>query len=159
MKVFPSFRGITPTNSNRRYVDNIFDDFWNRSYNGSTMRDESLTIPSANIDEYSGQDWEGYVIALAAPGYHREELSIEYDDDILTLKGERQTADADTDNDHSRYRQHEYRYHNFTRQFRVPESVDEDNISANYTDGILQVKLPVSKKVEETPKPRRISIQ
>jgi HSP20 family protein len=40
----------------------------------------------------------------------------------------------------------------FKRTFTLPENIDEEAISANYTDGILNIQLPLKKEIPQNPK-------
>ena len=60
--------------------------------------------------------------------------------DRLTIRGERR-AERETDRAH--YVAREVSYGRFERAFSVPEGIDADKIEARYTDGILEVTLPL----------------
>ena len=51
-------------------------------------------------------------------------------------------------------RLNEFNFSSFQRSFRVPDSVDQDKIKANYKNGILKIKLP--KRKESISKPNRV---
>jgi HSP20 family protein len=60
--------------------------------------------------------------------------------------------------DHNRqYSRREYSYSSFTRTFRLPENTNDDNISANYKNGILQLMIPKSKQEEKATKQITVS--
>jgi HSP20 family protein len=60
--------------------------------------------------------------------------------------------------DHNRqYSRREYSYSSFTRTFRLPENTNDDNISANYKNGILQLMIPKSKQEEKATKQISVS--
>lgn len=156
MKTFTSFRGITPDSLRSRYSDNIFEDQRRRRFGNSTASgDFELSIPGANITQYEEDQRNGYLIELAAPGYDKNDFDINIHEDVLTISGK--LAD-DRLRTHDSFRRQEYNYHTFSRSWALPESTDEDNITANYRNGILEVFVPVLQPAEQTQTPRRISV-
>ena len=156
MRTFTSFRGITPSNARTRNVDHIFDDTRHRMFGDQTIRDGfELSVPAANITELNEETRSGYLIEVAAPGYEKSDFDVSVYEDILTISGElhedrRRTRDS--------FSRREHNYHTFSRSFTLPESADENGITANYRNGILHVFVPVLKPVEETKTPRRIEV-
>ncbi|MGB3545364.1 MAG: Hsp20/alpha crystallin family protein [Saprospiraceae bacterium] len=157
MRTFTAFRGISPAGSRYRHVDDPFSEMRRRLYGEQTMDrdDRELTVPSANISEQDREGTSGYLIEMAAPGYERDDFHINVHDEILTIKAE---LDNDRTRDHDSFSRREHNYHSFSRAFSLPESVDEDNISATYRNGVLDIFVPVLKPVEETREPRRIAV-
>jgi HSP20 family protein len=109
-------------------------------------------------EEVEGADWypaadvyendREYTVAVDLPGIDRETLEISVDDSRLTVRGTR--AGQDT----TKHRG-ECPRGNFLRTFSVPGSVDQNDIRADYKNGVLQVYLP--KRSE--PKAQRIEIK
>lgn len=156
MRTFTSFRGISPANSRNRYIDDIFDDTRRRLFGDRTIEgDYELSVPGANITELDEEERSGYLIELAAPGYDHNDFDISVYEDILTIKGE---LHEDRVRDRDSYSRREHNYHTFSRSFTLPDSVQEDNITAHYRNGILEVFVPVSQPVEQTKSPRRIKV-
>ena len=156
MKTFSSFRGIMPDNAHARYIDNLFEDQRRRMFGDHTIRPEhEMTVPGANISEYDEEERRGYLIELAAPGYERGDFDISVHEDVLTIK-----ADLHEDRVRSKdsFSRREHNYHTFTRSWSLPDGVDEDNITATYRNGILDVFVPVLRPVEQTRTPRRIQV-
>jgi HSP20 family protein len=92
------------------------------------------------------------VYAFDLPGIPEEKISIEVDDDTLTVSAEREKTEEVTDEGRYRF---ERRYGSFARAVALPQGVDEDKISARYENGVLEVRVP---KPEEQ-KPRKIALQ
>ena len=87
------------------------------------------------------------------PGFRKEDITIDIENDCLTIKAERKTDDEEKKDN---YLRRERFYGSFTRSFDV-SGVDVDAITASYADGILSVTLP--KKPELAPAARRLEIQ
>jgi len=90
-------------------------------------------------------------ITAELPGLAREDIKVEVKDDVLTLHGERKGEEK---REEDGYRWRERRYGTFRRSFSLPSTVKSEDVTAQYEDGVLSVRLP---KVEET-KPREIPV-
>lgn len=91
------------------------------------------------------------VYAFDLPGMPEEAISIEVNDDTLTISGERSKTDETAESGFYRF---ERRYGTFARAVGLPPGVDQDHISARYENGVLEVRVP---KPEEQ-KPRKIEL-
>ena len=97
------------------------------------------------------EDEHGFHIEVALPGVDRQDMTIQLEDGVLTVKGERKEASSDNAR---RYFTQEIGWGRFGRSFRLPTYIDPDKVSASHKDGVLMLDLP---KREEA-KPRRIEI-
>jgi HSP20 family protein len=91
------------------------------------------------------------VYAFDVPGIPEDKISIELEDNALTISGERERTKEVSD---ERFYRFERRFGSFSRTIGLPQNVTEDQVKADYNDGVLEVR--VAKP--ETPKPRRITI-
>jgi HSP20 family protein len=91
------------------------------------------------------------VYAFDLPGIPEDKISVEFDDGSLTISGERERVDEIRNDGFYRY---ERRFGSFSRSVGLPQGVTEDDVKADYRDGVLEIK--VAKP--ETPKPRRIQV-
>ena len=91
------------------------------------------------------------VVKAELPDMKREDISVTFENNVLTLKGERKIAE-EVAND--RFQRLERFYGTFSRSFTLPSTVDASHISATYKDGVLTVRLPQ----REEAKPRQISV-
>jgi HSP20 family protein len=91
------------------------------------------------------------VYAFDLPGVPEEQISIELQDDTLTVSAQRERVAERTEDGFARY---ERRFGTFSRAVGVPQGVREDGIRAEYKDGVLEIRMG---KPEEA-KPRRIQI-
>jgi HSP20 family protein len=55
------------------------------------------------------------------------------------------------------YTRREFGYSSFKRTFTLPDSVESDNVKANYQDGILMITLPKREEAKQKP-PMRVKI-
>ena len=91
------------------------------------------------------------VYAFDLPGIPEDAIAIEVSDDTLTVSAERTKTDETAEDGFYRF---ERRYGSFARAVGLPQSVEQDQISARYENGVLEVRVP---KPEEQ-KPRRIEL-
>jgi HSP20 family protein len=91
------------------------------------------------------------VYAFDLPGIPEDKISVELEDGVLNVTGERERAEEVKD---ERFYRYERRFGTFQRAITLPQGVTEDAVKAEYRDGVLEVH--VAKP--EQPKPRRIPI-
>lgn len=129
----------------------VFNDIFENFFNDAFVSDRMVSrVPAVNISETDGH----YHIELAAPGLKKEDFKLNLDRNILTISAEKQTEHNENE---KKYNKREYSYSSFVRSFTLPESADDANIEAEYTDGILRIK--VAKKEEAKMAARQIEIK
>jgi HSP20 family protein len=104
-------------------------------------------VPSLDVWETDAE----VVYAFDLPGIPQDKISIETKEDTLTVSAERERREEAADEGFYRF---ERRYGTFARAVGLPQGVDQDQISASYDNGVLEVRVP---KPEEE-KPRRIAL-
>ena len=123
-------------------VDQIFQNnlsrFFDDSFWGFNGLNERRKVP-VNIRE-SDNDYE---IEMVIPGIQKEKLTIEAGNDMITVSYQ-DTEEKKEKKDN--YIQQEYRRQDFSRNFRLNNTVDAGNITAKYEDGILRLSLPKNEK-------------
>ncbi|HWW37790.1 Hsp20/alpha crystallin family protein [Pedobacter sp.] len=105
-------------------------------------------IPGVNILESDAD----YKIELAAPGLNKEDFQINLKKDTLSVWAEKKVSEEDK----KEYTRREFDYFSFARSFVLPESVDGDKISAEYTNGILNIT--IGKKDESQSQSKEIKV-
>jgi HSP20 family protein len=107
----------------------------------------AVLVPPADVWETDNE----VVYAFDLPGVPEDKVSIELEDTTLTVTAERERP-ADVARD--RLHRSERRFGTFTRTIAVPQGTSENDISANYANGVLELR--VAK--QQAPSPRRIQI-
>lgn len=130
--------------------DTLFNDFFEGEFLPGRRNRAFGSMPAANIKETE----KSFHVELASPGMNKEDFKIEVDEDLLTIRSEKE---SEKEENTTRYTKREFNYTSFVRSFRLPEEVDSENISAKYDGGILQLEIP--KKVVEEKKVRKIDIK
>ncbi len=94
---------------------------------------------------------DSFVLRADLPGMRQEDVSIEFEDNVLTVSGERRSEHEERKEGFHRI---ERAFGAFSRTLALPKGIDPEAITAGFDDGVLEVRIP---KPEET-RPRRISI-
>ena len=128
-----------------RLFNTFFDTPTAGAGNGNAVR---RWVPSMDLVETD----EHFVLRADLPGLTEADVSIELEDNVLTVSGER-TAEHE-DKKEGFYRM-ERSFGQFRRSLTLPDGVDADGIAATFDKGVLEVRIP---KPEER-KPRRVAIQ
>ena len=103
-------------------------------------------FPPVNV----GSSSESVDVYLFAAGLDPKSLDLSLQENLLTIAGERQQA---LDDEAQVYRQERFTG-GFRRTIALPEDVDPDQVTAQYRDGILHVRIGRN----ETSRPRRIEV-
>lgn len=102
-------------------------------------------VPAANISEEDAS----FEIEVAVPGMKKEDFEITCEDGVLSIKAEKEAEEKE---DKKNYTRREYNYSSFSRTFNLPESVDADNVSAKYEEGVLKLSIPKKDVGKSKPK-------
>ena len=130
--------------NNNNVFPSLINEFFNDDF-GMNFLNRSHSVPSVNSLENN----DSFEIDLAVPGMKKEDFTIELNDKVLVISSETSNT---IEND--KMRLNEFNFSSFQRSFRVPDSVDQDKIKANYKNGILKIKLP--KRKDSISKPNRV---
>lgn len=85
------------------------------------------------------------------PGVKAQDLSIDLNENVLTLSGDVKPPEGEKESDVLR----EYETGKYVREFKVSDIIDQSKIEAVLKDGVLRLNLP---KVERA-KPRKIAVK
>ncbi len=123
----------------------VFEDSLNRFF--SEPAAARPWTPSVDVLENTNE----IVLKADVPGVAEKDIDIKIEDGTLTLKGERHTEKEEKDKGYHRV---ERGHGSFVRCFSLPDSVDPEQVNANYTAGVLTVTLPK----KEIAKPRSVKV-
>jgi HSP20 family protein len=104
-------------------------------------------VPAVDVWETDNE----LVYAFDLPGIPEDKIAVEFDDGALTVSGARERVHEAKDD---RFYRFERRFGSFSRTVGLPQGATEDDVKADYRDGVLQITV----KKPETPKPRRIQV-
>ena len=110
---------------------------------------EGTAYPKVNVYEYDNK----ISVIAEIPGIDKKNLTVEVEDNVLTIKGNKHGFMEDTD---AIVLRKELKHSAFERKFTLGESLDGEDIKASFKDGLLSVEIP---KVEpEKPKKSFVKI-
>lgn len=115
--------------------------------NGTGSTPERRWIPAMDLVETG----EHFVLKADLPGIPEGAVHIEVENNVLTVAGERR---AEHEDKHEGYYRLERATGAFSRSLTLPEGIDPEAVTASFSDGVLEVRIP--KPVQA--KPRRVQI-
>jgi len=112
-----------------------------------TKWDQPTVLPKVNVIEKD----EAFHLEAETPGMTEKDVSVEFHDGVLTLKGHRELNSQTKDD----YRIREFSKQSFARSFRLSDQIDPEKVIAQMEQGVLKVTLPK----KEQAKPKKIEIK
>jgi HSP20 family protein len=151
---FRPFRSLLtrePAFTFQQRLNRLFEDpFGPLAFFGEEPVSITAWTPSVDIFETETE----IVVKAEIPGIKKDDVKLNVQDNVLTISGERK---FEQETKKENYLRVERGYGNFTRSFTLPPSVDFKKITAEFKDGLLEVKLP--KMAEAKPKEIEIKIK
>ena len=139
-------RSDWPSLTSGSWLSDFFDN--DRFFDSDLMRKQ--TVPAVNVKESD----QGFEIELAAPGLIKDDFKISVENRVLTISTEKR--DEHEEKRQNGYTRREFSYTSFSRSFALPDNVNEEDVDANYEDGVLKLTLT---KVPEKQNKRRKAIE
>ena len=123
----------------------------NRAFGGRTEREDEMSLAAWAPPVDIAEEKDRILITAELPGFKENEIEIQTENGMLTLRGERR---FEKESDGKNFHRVERSYGQFLRSFSLPNNVDREKIQATFKDGLLQVELPK----REDAKPKTIKI-
>jgi HSP20 family protein len=117
---------------------------------GGWLNEARAWIPALDLVERK----DAYLLYVELPGVRESDMELVFEQNILTIRGAKRTALDSTDVGELRVFTAERTSGAFERSIRLPDSIDRDNVVAQFAGGLLTITLPKAK----TAQPRRIEI-
>lgn len=140
----PFRRNVSPLWDVSNEINQLFGD---SPFGGLFPEGEKNWSPSLDVVE----ETDRYLVKLELPGLTSSDVKITFEESVLNITGERKSENV---SDENKLHLSERYYGTFERAIRFPNPVEQDKVSAKFTDGILEIALP---KTEEA-RPRNIEI-
>jgi HSP20 family protein len=134
----------------RAEMDRLFENFIGRGVFGTPVQSQATQLtPSIDVRENEKE----IVIDAELPGMNENDVQIVVREGVVSLKGEKK---SERDEKKDTYHLVERSYGSFERLFRLPEGVNEEQIKADFNNGVLHVVIP--KRPEAIKAEKKISI-
>ncbi len=115
-----------------------FSDMLDEMMEDAFSRSKGTFIPELNVYETDKE----FEITVALPGMSKDDINIGFENNTITISGERTLAEEDG----TKYHRIESRFGKFERSLPLPNIIDEENISATYDNGVLTITVPKLKE-------------
>ena len=133
----------------RQFASGMYDPF--RVFDERTRQKVGSAFAAFKTDIREEND--RYVLEADLPGFKKEDIRIELEDDCMTITAERRSEQTESS---GTYLRRERSYGSFSRRFGT-EGIDTARMDASFTDGVLTLSMP--KLPEQEPLTRRIEIR
>ena len=134
---------------------------WNPQRSVFDDIDSWFDMVAPNFKNETNDNWEpsfdisdndtAYKITVDLPGVDKKDISVTFEKNILKIEGEKKQIPKEKEKN---YYQSERTFGHFSRSFRLPATVEAENISASYRKGVLSLTVPKA----EVSKPKQIDI-
>jgi HSP20 family protein len=136
-------------------LDRMFDESAWPSLRWPSFRTRAIAAPAAWAPEIDVFEKDNRLVTkIDLPGMKKEDVKVEVTDGHLAISGERKTEAEEKKENFYRC---EREYGSFYRAVPLPEGVKLDDVKATFSDGVLEVSVPLPARSE--PKVRKVEIQ
>ena len=130
MRALAPWRGMETL---RHEMDRLFDRFFELRWDEFEAVGE--WAPKLDFSETK----DAYLVKAEVPGVEQKDISVQIQNQVLTLKGEKHKEKEEKD---EKYHRVERSWGAFTRTLALPMGVETEKVSATFKDGLLTIKLP-----------------
>lgn len=125
------------------------DDFWGQA---STAPTATLTAPVADVYTEGEGDKQSLIVEAHLPNFNKDEVDVNVEEGMLEIRAEHKEKEED-----KKKRRYVLRESSasFYRRIGLPKNVDASRIKADFSDGVLKVRIPF----KELPKSKKIAIE
>ena len=131
-------------------MNRLFQDTWGTTGHASEEGLATMNfVPPVDVYE----DEHNVSLKMEVPGIDQKDIDIRLENNTLTVRGERK---FEQDEKEENFHRIERRYGSFYRAFTLPNTVDTENVNAEYENGVLKIKL--AKRAEAKPKQIKVNV-
>lgn len=137
-------------------MERMFNDFFQQRFFAPSwmprIKFPELTDVSTSVDMF--EEGDDLVIKAEIPGMKKEEISIDFAGDVVTISGEKKSEEKTERKDYYRV---ERSFGSFTRKLHLPVEIQVDKAKASFKEGVLEIRMPKSET--EKQKTRKITVE
>ena len=137
-----------PFVSFRREMDSLFDDFFRGGFGrmpaprfGEALRGFPQSVPALDVDDGETE----MKVSAELPGVDEKDVEVTLNGDVLTIRGEKKDEREKKDGDRSYV---ERSFGSFSRAIRLPFEVGDEDVKADFSKGVLTIRIPKPKTVQ-----------
>lgn len=142
-------RSLNSTLDRMMSLNRVLDQAFDGSWNGDTTN--RVWVPALDVVEKR----DAYVVIAELPGVNSSQVELNFEQNVLTIRGEKNPAFDPSKDGELRVYTAERVIGTFQRAIRLPEFVDGERIAAELRDGILTITIPKATAAQ----PRKIEIK
>ena len=121
----------------------LFDSLFNNTMDSVFNNYRTVSVPKVDVKETEN----AYSLDMELPGRTENDVNIELDHNTLTISSKKEettekSEGTEKNNNSGKWLIRERRTSEFSRSFRLPEDVDNENVKATFKNGILNVMMP-----------------
>ncbi|WP_432714309.1 Hsp20/alpha crystallin family protein [Pedobacter sp.] len=117
----------------------VMEDFFNNDFFNKPLVGNEV-LPAVNIRD----EENSYELEMSAPGFKKEDFNITSENGMLTISAE---TSSEHKEEKKNYTRKEFSSSSFSRSFSLPDNIEDDQIKANYENGLLKISLIKSTKL------------
>lgn len=144
---------LLPSIFGESLIDDFFDDFAKPIMPAARFTAPANAVMKTDIKETDKE----YLLEVELPGYNKEDINAQLKDGYLTVSAKTNSENEEKDKD-GNYIRRERRYGSCTRSFYVGEHLSEEDISAKFENGILNINVPKKEALPEKEETKYIQI-
>ncbi len=127
--------------------DPIFDDACGLAFPGFQRVAQQIATPKVDVTENA----DSYVLDMDLPGKTENDVDIDLKDNVLSISSKQTQETCENSKDEKKAKEEEPKVQylirercqtSFTRRFTLPNDVDSEGISAQFKNGVLEVRMP-----------------
>lgn len=121
-------------------VDRFFNDVSTLAPSAENAGTPASWTPAMDLVENEN----AFVASVDLPGLTKDDIKISVEDGVLSISGERTFERSEEADDKTGFRRFERSFGSFHRSLTLPQGIEQENISAAFENGVLNLTLPKS---------------
>lgn len=120
--------------SSQNWLPSVFNDFFGNEW----ITKAAASTPAMNIKETPTE----YTVEIAVPGLTKDDFNVSINDDNQLLVSVSKNQESESKDDKGKYLRREFAYTQFQQTMILPDNIEKDKISAEVTNGVLNIEIP-----------------
>ena len=144
---------LAPSIFENSFMNDFFEDMFRTPFD--MMRNVQIPGMKADVQEFNDK----YQMDIELPGFTREEIHADLENGYLTIQAEHSENKEEKNEKDGTYIRRERYSGKYQRSFYVGDEMTQEDIKANFRDGVLKSEIPKKEPVAEVEKKQRIAIE